>query len=202
MSDKDNYMNNIEDAAIHEINRAGERDDQRLLLSMREIEPEAFDVIMREAVKKKSWLSRHKYAVITIAALFIVIFMGGLFSTMTMMSPPSDNNNIDEILSMYTPVEPYRVSEFTRGDDLSADEQTYSDSISTIDNDRQLVSYLNSIIEQGDINPYYQDACWRLTLLYLKLHDIDSATTLLHKIIDEEQARSSDAALIIKRLNK
>lgn len=202
MSDKDNYMNNIEDAAIHEINQAGECEDQRLLQSMREIEPEAFDVIMREAVKKKSWLSRHKYAVISIAALFIVIFLGGLLSTMTLVSPPSDNNNIDEILSMYTPVEPYRVSEFTRGDDLSANEQAYIDSLSTIDNDRQLISYLNSVVEQGDINPYYQDACWRLALSYLKLHDIDSATMLLHKIINEEQARSSDAALIIKRLDK
>ena len=64
----------------------------------------------------------------------------------------------------------------------------------------QAIDTLEEIVNQGDINPDYQDACWYAALFYIKEHKIQKAVTILKAIENEKGYYADRAASILKKL--
>lgn len=62
------------------------------------------------------------------------------------------------------------------------------------------IPLLESIVEEGDINYYYQDACWQLSLCYILNKNKQKAITLLQQIVAEEQYQAEKALSLLKQL--
>ena len=62
------------------------------------------------------------------------------------------------------------------------------------------IAILESIVEEGDINYYYQDACWQLSLCYLLNKNQQKAITLLQLIIEEQQYHAEKAIRLLQKL--
>lgn len=62
------------------------------------------------------------------------------------------------------------------------------------------IPLLESIVEEGDINYYYQDACWQLSLCYILNKNKQKAITLLQQIVAEEQYQTEKAFSLLKQL--
>lgn len=48
------------------------------------------------------------------------------------------------------------------------------------------ISLLEQIVREGDANPYYKDACWYLSLFYIRQHEKAKAKVLLQAIVTED----------------
>lgn len=63
------------------------------------------------------------------------------------------------------------------------------------------IQSLQSLIADGESNPYYQPACWYLSLAYLKNHQQENAESLLQQIIQEGGFYAEKAREVLKRLD-
>lgn len=63
------------------------------------------------------------------------------------------------------------------------------------------IQSLQMLVADGESNPYYQPACWYLSLAYLKNHQQENAETLLQQIIQEGGFYAEKAREVLKRLD-
>lgn len=64
------------------------------------------------------------------------------------------------------------------------------------------IQSMQLLVADGESNPYYQPACWYLSLAYLKNHQQENAETLLQQIIQEGGFYAEKAREVLKRLDK
>lgn len=63
------------------------------------------------------------------------------------------------------------------------------------------IQSLKSLVAEGESNPYYQPACWYLSLAYLKNNEQGNAETLLQQIVKEGGFYAEKAQEVLKRLD-
>lgn len=63
------------------------------------------------------------------------------------------------------------------------------------------IQSLQSLIADGESNPYYQPACWYLSLAYLKNHQQENAESLLQQILQEGGFYEEKAREVLERLD-
>lgn len=63
------------------------------------------------------------------------------------------------------------------------------------------IQSLQSLVADGESNPYYQPACWYLSLAYLKNDEREKAGSLLLQIIQEDGFYAEKAKAVLDRLD-
>lgn len=63
------------------------------------------------------------------------------------------------------------------------------------------IQSLQLLVAEGESSPYYQPACWYLSLAYLKNHERENAENLLKQILQEGGFYAEKAREVLKRLD-
>lgn len=184
--------------AIHAIRHYAHCEDERMLKAMQSMSEKDFISQLEHKVThtptKKNYLLRTIYAIATAACISGIIYLhtqhsfyNGIKAELKQAQSLVQSTTQDILRSGQT-----NMSDILKFQEASA-YIIQKDYVSAI-------AILESIVEEGDINYYYQDACWQLSLCYLLNKNQQKAITLLQLIIEEQQYHAEKAIRLLQKL--
>lgn len=180
----------LRQSIIKTTQQIGSNRDEALLAAMQKTSAQDFETFIKPPIKKKTNNKRLYIALASSAAVIALIIVFTLFQ--------SYQTDIDIYNRYYT------------------DHQTNNTNYRGIyeDDTFQIALYLwreeykegaiirlENIVSQGDEHPYYQDACWYLSLFYINQHKTRPARKLLQQIVAEQGYYTKQAAEIMELLD-
>lgn len=171
---------------LHAINETGKQEDEDIFEQLKRCDQQTAKKTFTK--RERPVFKRFMIWSISAAAIFILAF--GL-------KRHFDNQFYDSIYNRY--YEPITEATPGRG---AYDSQDYDQALKLWQEGyaKESISGLIEIVNEGDIHPYYEDACWNLALFYLKTHDKKKAIEMLLKIIDEQGYYTGKATEVLEDL--
>lgn len=184
--------------AIKSIRNCACREDERMLKAMSSMSEEDFKLQLKSKVMSTSVPKRHSmwpaWAAVAAACIGGVMY----FHTQSNFY----NNLTIELKDAQALLESPAQQTLRGGDADWASFQKLQQSADYIlqKNYPRAILLLESIVKEGDINHYYQDACWQLSLCYILNKDNQKAIPLLQQIIAEKQYQAEKAHSLLRKL--